>query len=95
MVHIAELKVKLKASMTLISSKLEPNLVLRNDFVPRESCLCPKAVIVLNDSTDFKFTYFLHTVYASPPDPILLLSGLEHTQMAPHKSLHHLYPVFL
>ena len=55
MVHIAELKVKLKASMTLISSKLEPNLVLRNDFVPRESCLCSKAVIVLNDTTDFIF----------------------------------------
>ena len=51
MVHIAELKVKLKASMTLISSKLEPNLMLRNAFVPRESCLCPKAVIVLNDTT--------------------------------------------
>ena len=95
MVHIAELKVKLKASMTLISSKLEPNLVLRNDFVPRESCLCPKAVIVLNDTMDFKFMYFFaYCLYASPPDPILLLSGLEHTQMAP-QSLLHLHPVFL
>ena len=56
MVHIAELKVKLKASMTLISSKLEPNLVLRNDFVPRESCLCP--VIVLNDTMDLNLCIF-------------------------------------
>ena len=44
--------------MTLTSSKLEPNLVLRNHFVPRESCLCLKSLIVLNDTTDFKFMYF-------------------------------------
>ena len=59
MVHIAELKVNLKASMTLISSNLEPNLMLMNApisatmFSPtmdlaRERCCLSLAMEVLS-----------------------------------------------
>ena len=34
MLHVAELEVHFEASVALVISQLQPDLILRNDFVP-------------------------------------------------------------
>ena len=69
MLHIAELEVELEAAMALVSSKLKPNLMLRNNFMPCESSFCPIQLFIL------LILLFLHTAYVSPQGLILPVSN--------------------